>query len=371
MYKIVNALTESIPFCGLRNSTSEQDDRYRNAPGHYASLKHGRTHYVYTPAPANIQPPKDLVVLLHGASVYSFIWDRFVRWFSERGHPVLVFDFYGHGFSDCPKMEFSVDIFCQQFEHLLEFLQISDSHSSFILIGHSMGGLISSLFTSRHKEMVSHLVLINCAGIAIQKSFTVNPLPTVLRFAQDLIRKTSYLDHMVHALAGVLKFHGSQMRLSHDDLSKLALALDEGVQTSKEAVKTEVKTVSQRVLDFIPEDGKRLAKAMTFLYKSWVHQCSLVDRAPVLLSVLRGCMLLDGDYTKEFSSIDIPTLIIWGDADALLPKTLAEGMKKCIPHAEVYIVNGDHAAFLQKPADIFQNIVDFHNFGTISHRNGV
>lgn len=55
-------------------------------PGEYITLKHGNTHYI-------LQGPKEgkLVVMLHGISVYSFIWINFANLLEKQGYRVLMF----------------------------------------------------------------------------------------------------------------------------------------------------------------------------------------------------------------------------------------------------------------------------------------
>jgi len=369
MFSIIPQAISLIGRCVLPQFLfSEIEEKPRLVPGNIATLETGDTHYMLREPDVPIEKRQSLVVLLHGASVYSFIWDHFVNSFLSRGHPVLVFDFYGHGYSEHKPetFKFSIEFFCQQMEHLLQHLRIS---GPFVLIGHSMGGLVASNFTSRHKEMVSKLVLLNCAGIAIPKSFK-NILPSSLGFMQDIIRNTTCLDRMVHFVAGLLSIHGNHTNVTHDQLTQLALTLDE-----EKSIVVDSSSVAHfsydRVIQLLPSEAARFAKSMSFLYYAWIHQCAISNRSQVLLDILRGCLLLDGDYTKVFSSIDIPTLIIWGESDALLPKSMASDMRTFMPHAEILYLNGDHAAFLQKPAQTFQSIVNFVEFNSSSGSENV
>jgi len=285
-----------------------------------------------------------------------FIWDRYVHWFLDLGYSVLVFDFYGHGYSDNCNL-LSIDTYVEQFEQLLEYLNIPKQYSSFLLVGHSMGGLIGSKFTStsRYKELVSTLILINCAGIAVQMSMQTL-VPSILLHGQNIIRKTRLFDGIVYCVGHFLKWNGDIYPLTHDEISLLALSLDESENNLNFWHKYSPKLVSDIV---------RSTKSISFLYQSWIHQSSLRNRADVFLSVSRGCLLLDGDYSKNFSSIDVPTLIIWGKDDTLLPKIFANNLNEFIPHAEVLIVDGDHGAFLQKPKEIFNSILNFNSYGIL------
>ena len=49
-------------------------------------------------------------------------------------------------------------------EELLHSLGLSDKYPAFLLVGHSMGGLVACEFAAHNKSSVSSLVLFNCAG---------------------------------------------------------------------------------------------------------------------------------------------------------------------------------------------------------------
>jgi pimeloyl-ACP methyl ester carboxylesterase len=55
------------------------------------------------------------------------------------------------------------------------------------------------------------------------------------------------------------------------------------------------------------------------------------------------------DYRETVKSIDIPTLILWGDHDAILPASGADDLKQRIPHAEVVMFeDSGHCPFLEE-----------------------
>jgi len=343
-----------------------EDNKESLAPGKFASLKNGKTHYIYK-EPQNATTKKELVVLLHGASVFSFVWNRFAQLFLEQGHDVLTFDFYGHGYSDCPSTNYTITLFREQFEQLLDHLQLLKSHSSFILIGHSMGGLVASEFVSLHKEVVSKMVLLTCAGIPIKKSFETF-MPSTFCMVKEVMKKTSYLDYLVNWMCKGLKIHGDVAGKTNDDISNMAYTLAEEGEYKKSWL--ECNALTKRI---VSSNIIRFGKAFYFLYHSWIHQVAFnCDRSKVLLSVLRHCPLLDGDHSDTFLSVGVPTLIIWGESDSLLPKKLIEGLLGHMPHAEVLCIPGtDHAAFLQKPQLIFDTIVKFNTYGTLANQLGI
>jgi pimeloyl-ACP methyl ester carboxylesterase len=59
------------------------------------------------------------------------------------------------------------------------------------------------------------------------------------------------------------------------------------------------------------------------------------------------------DLSAELGSIVAPTLLLWGDQDAISPLAVGTRLKDCLPHAELVVVKGgDHDFALTHAADI-------------------
>lgn len=123
------------------------------APGQYVQLDDGLTHYDLA-GPDSGQR----VVLVHGFSVPSYIWDSTVTALSGAGFRVARYDIYGRGFSDRPAIEYNLDLFDRQLTQLLDSLGWT---SPVDVIGLSMGGAVSATFAGRHPERVRSLVLVD------------------------------------------------------------------------------------------------------------------------------------------------------------------------------------------------------------------
>jgi 3-oxoadipate enol-lactonase len=66
------------------------------------------------------------------------------------------------------------------------------------------------------------------------------------------------------------------------------------------------------------------------------------------------------DSTPLLGSIQVPTLIIAGSDDALIPQSVAQEMHRAIPNAELVIIDGAaHAAVLERPAAVNQAIEEW------------
>jgi 3-oxoadipate enol-lactonase len=82
------------------------------------------------------------------------IWDRLVPFFADR-FPLLRFDKRGHGLSDCPPAPYSIRDFSNDLAGLLEHLTVNEA----ILVGSSIGGMISMDYATAFPQQVKALIL--------------------------------------------------------------------------------------------------------------------------------------------------------------------------------------------------------------------
>ncbi len=69
--------------------------------------------------------------------------------------------------------------------------------------------------------------------------------------------------------------------------------------------------------------------------------------------------IVNYDQKHLLSSIQSPTLIVWGDKDADTPLYMAKILNKRLPHSELVVLNGNHFVYLDKADDITRLIDDF------------
>jgi pimeloyl-ACP methyl ester carboxylesterase len=56
----------------------------------------------------------------------------------------------------------------------------------------------------------------------------------------------------------------------------------------------------------------------------------------------------------------IPTLLVWGDQDALIPPSTMELMKRRIPHARTALIRGaGHSVYFEKGAEFNSILLEF------------
>lgn len=121
--------------------------------GTYIKLSQGITHYQLS-GPTN----GDIVVLIHGASLSLWVWDRQIASLHEAGYRTLRYDQYSRGLSDYPHIIYDRDHYRIQ---LLELLKALSIDTQVTIIAHSFGGLITSYFAASHPKIVKKIILIS------------------------------------------------------------------------------------------------------------------------------------------------------------------------------------------------------------------
>ena len=126
------------------------------AKGRFARLSDGMTYYRLS-GPDSGAP----VVLVHGFSVPSYIWDSTAVALSAAGYRVLQYDLFGRGYSDRPNVTYGADLVDRQ---LGEIIDSAGLHGPVHLMGLSYGGFVTGTFSGRHPERVRSLTLVDPAA---------------------------------------------------------------------------------------------------------------------------------------------------------------------------------------------------------------
>lgn len=138
--------------------TITKDDTFRNGirTGAFAKLSEGYTYYEFA------NPESDTVlVMVHGFSVPSYIWDSTFNAAVKRGYAALRYDNYGRGYSDNPDVVYDVALFAQQLRELLDYLKIDKPIN---LMGLSDGGRTISAFAYQYPQRIRYLIYVDAAG---------------------------------------------------------------------------------------------------------------------------------------------------------------------------------------------------------------
>lgn len=237
------------------------DGRRGSAPGQFAELSQGVTHFHLR---GKAEGP--LIVCVHGLTTPSFVWALLAKGLTAKGYRVLTYDLYGRGYSDRPDALHDKGFFNQQLVDLLAYLEIEHP---FHLIGYSMGGAIAAGFAAACPERVRRLVLLAPAGMARADS----PLINFIR------------DRGIAGLWLMLAIYPQQLR---------------------RGIRKEQKQGS------VPCEVSEGQEAQ-LLFKGFV---------PAILSSLRGILRspMEGEH-MALRHNGLPVLAIWGAEDAVIPSS--------------------------------------------------
>ena len=136
-----------------------------DAPGHFVRLSDGLCHYRLDGRRDG--PP---VLLIHGATVPGWEFDRFVPLLEAAGYRCVRPDLYGHGHSDRPRARYSHALFVRQ---LREFIATLALDRPMILIGHSLGAALAARLVAADPQRYAAMVL--CARWSITSPMSPPP----------------------------------------------------------------------------------------------------------------------------------------------------------------------------------------------------
>jgi pimeloyl-ACP methyl ester carboxylesterase len=228
------------------------------------------------------KPNRLTLVFIHGVSGSCSAWWPFEK-ILENKYNLLTYDIRGHGMSKkYPKYEdYAIKNFVKDFEDLLSFLKIQ----KFVLYSSSFGSLIAREYLKQHRENVLALIFSSI------EEYEENALmPKIIRPILWLITK----------LLKFLPFNPKPR--GHVDYSK---------------IKNSDLSIERNYAD---------------MRNTGLH---------AHLYTLRQSFLLGQEYNLK--KINVPTLIIHGEKDSLVPIKNAIAFSKKIKNAELVIIpNHDH-----------------------------
>ncbi len=245
-----------------------------------------------------------VVVLVHGFTSPLFIWDNTYPALIEAGFRVLRYDLFGRGYSDRPKDTYNEDLFDRQLIDLFSALNID---TPVHLVGLSMGGAISVVFTSRHPEKVGRLVLIDPAGFPID-------IPVAAK-----ILKTPFLG------APLMKMFGDRVILK----------------------KIKGNMYNQ---ELVPAFKEKFIRQMQ--YKGYKN---------AIMNTMIHFDLLDQQKAyQNVGSQKRPVQLFWGTEDNVIPFDNSKLVCKAIPHTQFNpIKQAGHIPHYEKASEVNKLMVDF------------
>lgn len=260
--------------------------KYGGAPSQFVDLGGGLTVHLRDEGPKNYRGDAPVLVLLHGSNADLHTWDAWTRILSDQFR-VIRFDQIGHGLTGpIPSGEYSQ----QEMTAVLERLRVKLGIDRFALAGNSMGGGLAARYASTYPQHLSALILVDAAGAPRNAGggrgnigFTIAAMPGINLLAESITPR-----------------------------SLIERSFRQSV--SNQAVVTEAAV--DRYWELLRYPGNRAATLKRF---SGV-------RTPF--------------KPAELARITMPTLILWGDEDKLIPVGDAQFFAQGIKNSRVKIFPG-------------------------------
>lgn len=184
-----------------------------------------------------------------------------------------------------------------------------------VLLGHSWGGLLAMEYATRHRDRISHLILMN-TGPASHDDFST--------FVESLRRRRPAGDiEAMEAISSTDDYQRGDMAVEAD-LYRLHFRV---------AVRQphQLEQLVDRLRSHFTEEGVVLARSIAerLYQQTWLS--------------------VGYDLTPELGELPTPTLILHGDHD-LIPIEAISRIAQQVPRAQLYVLSGcGHFAYLEQP----------------------
>jgi pimeloyl-ACP methyl ester carboxylesterase len=252
----------------------------------------------------------ETLLLIHGMAGSSATWRAVIPELAKR-YRVVAPDLLGHGESAKPRGDYSLGAFAAWLRDLLDELGISRA----TVIGQSLGGGVAMQFAYQHRDYCQRLVLISSGGLGPDLNWILRILSAPgAEFVLPVVAPQPVLN------------------LGNKLGSWLASA---GIQS--------------------PRAGEM-----------WSAYCSLSDRPTrqAFLRTLRSVVDYRGQAVSALGKIHVsyglPTLLIWGDQDRIIPVSHGYVAHEAVPGSRLEVLAGvGHFPHIESPRAVVDILDDF------------
>ena len=237
------------------------------------------------------------VVFAHGMMDDCTVWSSQVESLAN-SHTVITYDHRGHGNSDKPKGDYSIQTLANDLYSLITELHLENV----TLVGHSLGGMTALMFTLDHPDKVSKLVLVDtAAGFSFGMRVVARVFVPLFGIFIFILPLRTYA-----RLGGRFRFYKPSKKLVED-------SEDRAMKVSRNGV-----------------------------YRCFVEFTGHYD------------------VRDEISGIRVPTLIIVGDKDRATPVGTSHYMNSRIAGSELRIMSDcSHMTMADKPEEFNRILEEF------------
>lgn len=252
-----------------------------------------------------------VVLLIHGIVGSAAQWDQVVPLLAER-YTVVAPDLLGHGQSDKPRGDYSLGAYAASVRDLLLAL----GHRRATVVGHSLGGGVAMQFAYEYPPFAERLVLVSSGGLGRE----VHPLLRAATLPGSELVLPLIAHQRLHGLGGALV--GMLDRL--------------GLRTGT--------------------DLAEMARGYGSLADAGARQAFIYTLRAVLDVTGQRVNATDRLYLAEL----LPSLIIWGRRDPLIPVEHATVAHRGLPGSRLEVFDdAGHFPQLHEPVRFGQTLIDF------------
>jgi pimeloyl-ACP methyl ester carboxylesterase len=242
-----------------------------------------------------------VVLLIHGITGSSQTWDDVIPLLSDH-YTVIAPDLLGHGDSAKPRGDYSLGAYASGIRDLLKAV----GHDRATVVGHSLGGGVAMQLAYQFPEMAERLVLVSSGGLGREVS----------RFLRAATLPGSEWVLPLLASNGVLSAGG-------------------------------------RVGGFLRALGMRAGPDLDEMWRGFASLGDAEARQ-AFIHTLRGIVEPGGQRVSArdrlYLAESVPTMLIWGDRDPIIPVTHAYSTHKQIPHSRLEVIEGaGHFPYRDEP----------------------
>ena len=250
----------------------------------------------------------DPVLFIHGLGSSADRWLDIPDALSLLGSHALALDLPGFGQSDKPEnMEYTIKQFGQIVASFTNKVGLINTNKKVSIVGHSLGGYIATQLATEYPNLVGKLVLIDTSGMLD------GPTPLLQEY------------------------------------------LEAAMNPTKQAVRA--------VLERLVADPIRIPDA---LVDGFIYRITRLEGAKhAFKSAFDNSVYtkIGVEKLKQINENKIPTLIIWGRQDRLIPLQYFKIFQEAIRDSQAVIVeDAGHAPFAEKPAIVYELLRTFLSY---------
>ena len=281
-------------------SVEELKKKYANDESKFTEIDGMQVHYRDEGSPLDSIP----LVLIHGTGASLHTWEGWAK-VLKRNHRIITFDLPAYGLTGPnPTGDYSQDYYVSFVDKLLTKLSVKKC----VLGGNSLGGGITWAYSLAHPERVQKIILVDAGGYpmtskSVPIAFKLAKVP-ILSSLFQYVTPRSVIEKSIHNV------------YVHDERI-----------TDK---------LIDRYYDLALREGNRKA---------------FIDRIKV--------SIVSDKYLK-IKTLIIPTLIIWGQQDGLIPLSVGEQFHQDLVNDTLVVFKDlGHTPMEEDPENTVKVVVDF------------